>query len=73
MKDELVQLLVDKVGLQKEVAETVVTEVVDFLAQKLPEPYGGLVAKILGGEGDDDGFGLDDAASLLSGLLGGKD
>lgn len=73
MKDELVQLLVAKVGLEQAMAETVVDEVVEFLGQKLPEPYGDVLVKIMGGgEGDDDGFGLDDAASLLGGLLGGK-
>lgn len=74
MKDELVQLLVTKVGLEQSLAETVVDEVVEFLAAKLPAPYNGLVQKVLGGEslGGDDGFGLDDAANLLGGLLGGK-
>lgn len=72
MKEELVQMLVKKVGLDEAMAETVVTEVVNFLAEKLPEPYGGLITKVLGGEADEDGFGLDDAADLLGGLFGGK-
>lgn len=74
MKDELVQLLVEKVGLERSLAETVVHEVVAFLGEKLPSPYDGIVKQVLGGEttAGDDGFGLDDAANLLSGLLGGK-
>ncbi len=70
MKDELVKLLVAKVGLDEAVAKTVVDEVVEFLGAKLPEPYGGLLEKVM--TGDDDGFGLDDAAELLGGLFGGK-
>ncbi len=70
MKDELVQLLVQKVGLEKDVAQTVVDEVMEFLGAKLPEPYGDLLNKVM--VGDEDGFGLDDAADLLGSLFGGK-
>ena len=72
MKDELVQLLVEKVGLEKSVAVKAVDEVVDFLAARLPEPYNNLVNVVLGDGAGEDGFGLDDAANLLGGLFGGK-
>ncbi len=70
MKDELVQLLVKKVGLEEAVAVTVVDEVIEFLGAKLPDPYGDLLNKVM--VGDEDGFGLDDAANLIGGLFGGK-
>jgi nucleoid DNA-binding protein len=61
--DELVNLVVEKTGLPKETAKTVVKIVVDFLKSKLPAPIASQVDAVLSGKG---------AANLLGGLLGGK-
>jgi hypothetical protein len=47
--------------------------VLNFLKQKLPPTIAGQVDAVLAGNVDlSDGIGLDDAAGLLGGLLGGK-
>ncbi|MCS6993646.1 MAG: hypothetical protein N2117_14950 [Anaerolineales bacterium] len=65
--DELVNLVVEKTGLPKETAKTVVTLVVDFLKKKLPAPVAAQVDAVLNSKGL-----AGDAANLLGGLLGGK-
>lgn len=65
--DELVNLVVEKTGLPKETAKTVVTLVIDFLKKKLPAPVAAQVDTVLGGKGV-----AGDAANLIGGLLGGK-
>lgn len=65
--DELVNLVVEKTGLPKETAKTVVTLVIDFLKKKLPAPVAVQVDAVLGGKGV-----AGEAANLLGGLLGGK-
>jgi hypothetical protein len=65
--DELVNLVVEKTGLPKETAQTVVKLVVDFLKSKLPAPIAAQVDAVLGGKGV-----AGDAANLIGGLLGGK-
>jgi hypothetical protein len=47
--------------------------VLNFLKQKLPPTLAGQLDAIIAGNVDlSDGIGLDDAAGLLGGLLGGK-
>jgi hypothetical protein len=47
--------------------------VLNFVKQKLPPAVAGQVEAVLEGNVDlSDGIGLDDAAGLLGGLLGGK-
>ncbi|PWH17152.1 MAG: hypothetical protein DDG60_02610 [Anaerolineae bacterium] len=79
--DELVNLVVEKTGLPKETAKTVVTLVLDFLKKKLPAPVAAQVETVLSGKGmtgavasalDDGKLDANDAANLLGGLLGGK-
>ncbi|GAB4489999.1 MAG: hypothetical protein Fur0016_17720 [Anaerolineales bacterium] len=65
--DELVNLVVEKTGLSKESAKTVVTLVIDFLKKKLPAPMAAQVDAVLSGKGV-----AGDAANLIGGLLGGK-
>jgi len=65
--EELVNLVVEKTGLPKQTAQTVVTLVVDFIKKKLPAPVAAQVDAVLNNEGT-----MGQAANLLGGLLGGK-
>jgi hypothetical protein len=66
MMDELINLVVEKTGLPEETAKQVVTIVLDFIREKLPDSFEGIL----------DGFlDNDSAVNFLSGLgdlLGGK-
>ena len=64
--DELVKLVVDKVGISEKQAQQAVETVLAFLKDKLPEPIAGQVEAAL--EGDLSGLG--DLASGLGGLFG---
>ncbi len=66
MKDDLIELIVEKTGVSEEIAEKVVAVVAGYLKDKLPAPIAGQVEAVLTGE---DGGGL---AGLAGGLLGGK-
>lgn len=61
--DELVKLVSDKTGLNKEMSETAVKVVLDYVKKKLPKPVAAQVDMVLGGGS---------AADMLGGLLGGK-
>lgn len=65
--EELVNLVVEKTGLPKQTAQTVVTLIVDFIKKKLPAPVAAQVDAVLNNEGT-----MGQAANLLGGLLGGK-
>lgn len=65
--EELVNLVVEKTGLPKQTAQTVVTLVVEFIKKKLPAPVAAQVDAVLNNEGT-----IGQAANLLGGLLGGK-
>ncbi len=66
--DELVKLVVDKVGISEVQARKAVETVLSFLKDKLPEPIAGQVEAAL--EGDVSGLG--DLAGSLGGLFGKK-
>lgn len=53
--DELVKLVVDKVGVTEAQARQAVELVLDYLKDKLPEPIAGQVGAVL--EGDTSGLG----------------
>jgi len=73
VKSEVAGLVAKKVGIPADKAEQAVDVVVDFIKQKLPPAVAGQVDAVLEGNIDlSDGVGLDDAAGLLGGLLGGK-
>ncbi|MBK8421865.1 DUF2267 domain-containing protein [Candidatus Villigracilis saccharophilus] len=73
IKTEIAELVVKKVGIPKDKAGQAVDVVLNFLKQKLPPTVAGQLDAILAGNVDlSDGIGLDDAAGLLGGLLGGK-
>ncbi len=61
--DELIKMIVDKVGISEEQARQAVEMVMSFLKDKLPEPVAGQVDAVLGGEGG----GLD-VQDLVGGL-----
>jgi len=70
---EISTVVAKKVGIPQEKAKQSVVVVVDLLKKKLPPTIAGEVDAILSGSVDlSDGIGLDDAAGLLGGLLGGK-
>jgi len=65
---ELVDLIVSKTGIQKEMAEKVVKIVVQFLKDKLPDQFDALVDKALA-SGSSGKMDVADAANLLGGFL----
>jgi hypothetical protein len=73
IKTEIAGLVTKKVGIPNDKALQAVEVVLNFVKQKLPSTIEGEVDAILAGNVDlSDGIGLDDAAGLLSGLMGGK-
>jgi hypothetical protein len=73
VKKEIAGLVTKKVGIPADKAEQAVDVVLNFVKQKLPPAIAGQVDAVLAGNVDlSDGVGLDDAAGLLGGLLGGK-
>jgi hypothetical protein len=73
IKSELSELVAKKVGIPADKAKLAVDVVLNFLKEKLPPTMAGQLDAVLAGNVDlSDGIGLDDAAGLLGGLLGGK-
>jgi uncharacterized protein (DUF2267 family) len=71
---EISGMVAKKVGIPQDKAKQSVVVVLDMLKKKLPPEMAGSLEAILAGNVDlSDGIGLDDAAGLLGGLLGGKD
>jgi hypothetical protein len=72
--DELVKLVADKAGISEAQAQQAVETVLGFLQDKLPEPLGSQLDKVV--EGDLSGLGdlgdLGDLAGGLGGLFGNK-
>lgn len=72
VKKEIAALVVKKVKIPQAQAEQAVEVVLEFVEKKLPPNIGSKLDAILAGNIDlSDGVGLDDAAGLLGGLLGG--
>ncbi len=70
---EISAVVAKKVGIPQDKAKQSVTVVIDMLKKKLPPAVAGQLETVLAGNLDlSDGIGLDDAAGLLGGLLGGK-
>ena len=61
--DELVTLVSEKTGLNKEMSEMAVNVVLDYIKKKLPKPVAVQVDAVLSGGG---------AMDALGGLFGGK-
>jgi hypothetical protein len=73
VKTEVAGLVAKKVGIPVDKAQLAVDVVLNFLKEKLPPTIAGELDVVLSGNVDlSDGIGLDDAAGLLGGLLGGK-
>jgi hypothetical protein len=73
IKTEIAGLVTKKVGIPNDKSLQAVEVVLNFLKQKLPPTLAGQLDAIIAGNVDlSDGIGLDDAAGLLGGLLGGK-
>ncbi|HAX68675.1 MAG TPA: hypothetical protein PK152_14305 [Anaerolineales bacterium] len=73
VKTEIAELVAKKVKITQPQAEQAVDVVLDFVKKKLPANAAAQFDAILEGNIDlSDGIGLDDAAGLLGGLLGGK-
>ncbi len=73
IKAEIAELVSKKVGIPKDKSQQAVDVVLNFLKQKLPPTVSGQLDAVLAGNVDlSDGIGLDDAAGLLGGILGGK-
>jgi hypothetical protein len=73
IKTEIAGLVTKKVGIPNDKSLQAVDVVLNFLKQKLPPTLAGQLDAVIAGNVDlSDGIGLDDAAGLLGGLLGGK-
>jgi hypothetical protein len=73
IKTEIAGLVAKKVGIPQDKALLAVDVVLKFIKEKLPPTMAGEFDAVLAGNVDlSDGIGLDDAAGLLGGLLGGK-
>ena len=66
--DELVKLVVDKVGISEAQAKQAVEVVVGFLKDSLPEPIAGQIEAAISG----DLSGLGDMLGGLGGLFGNE-
>lgn len=55
--EELIDLVVKKTGISKELAEKAVKVVMDYLKKKLPGPIGERLEDVLEGDGLDDMLG----------------
>ena len=64
--DDIVQMVVEKVGISEEQAQMAVNVVMEQVKGKLPENMQGMVDMALGGGGDAGG-----AMGNLGGMLGG--
>ncbi|HMZ07667.1 MAG TPA: hypothetical protein PK078_08615 [Anaerolineales bacterium] len=72
VKAEIAELVARKVKITDAQALQAVEVVLDFVEKKLPPNIGNKLDAILAGNIDlSDGIGLDDAAGLLGGLMGG--
>jgi hypothetical protein len=70
---EISDTVAKKVGIPQDKAKQAVTVILDMLKQKLPPAMASELTVLLAGNVNlSDGIGLDDAAGLLGGLLGGK-
>jgi len=73
VKSEIAGLITKKVGISNDQALMAVDVVLNFVKEKLPPTIAGEMDAVLAGNVDlSDGIGLDDAAGLLGGLLGGN-
>jgi hypothetical protein len=73
VKSEIAGLITKKVGISNDQALMAVDVVLNFVKEKLPPTIAGELDAVLAGNVDlSDGIGLDDAAGLLGGLLGGN-
>lgn len=73
VKTEIAELVAKKVNISDAQALQAVEVVLDFVEKKLPPNIGSKLDAILSGNVDlSDGIGLDDAAGLLGGLMGGN-
>ncbi|MBE0689736.1 MAG: hypothetical protein IH587_06390 [Anaerolineae bacterium] len=74
--DRLVESVTGQAGVSPDIATVIVQTVLQFLGEHLPEPLGSALSSIIGGQpgssSNDDGFGIDDIARGLGGLLGGS-
>ena len=68
--DELVKLVVDKVGISEQQAEMAVNVVLDYLKDKLPEPIAGQLDGLIAG--DESSGSIEDITKGLGGLFGDK-
>jgi hypothetical protein len=73
VKTEIAELVAKKVKITDAQALQAVEVVLNYVEKKLPPHIGSKLDAILAGNIDlSDGVGLDDAAGLLGGLLGGE-
>ena len=68
--DELVKLVVNKTGISEPQAESAVKVVLDFIKDKLPEPYASQLDGLIAGDISADS--IEDLTKGLGGLFGDK-
>lgn len=70
MFEEMVKRVTDATGINEDSARAAVTEVLNFLREKLPQPLSGYLDPFL--EGSAEEGTVDKVIGVLGGLFGGK-
>ena len=70
MFEEMVKRVTDATGINEDSARAAVTEVLNFLREKLPQPLSGYLDQFL--EGSTEEGTVDKVIGVLGGLFGGK-
>jgi hypothetical protein len=71
MLEEIVQRVTATTGISEDNARAAVTEVLNFLREKLPQPLGGYLEQFLEGGSPEEGT-LDKVLGALGGIFGSK-
>ncbi len=70
MFDEIVQRVTEATGISEENARAAVSEVLNFLREKLPQPLSGYLDQLMEGSAEEGAVGK--VLGVLEGLWGGK-
>jgi len=70
--DALVKLIVERTGLPESMAKEVVSVVLDYLKEQLPDPIAGQIDSLLGQGSGDETLDAGDVLGALGGLFGNK-
>ena len=70
---ELIQNIISKVGISEDQAKGAIEQVSEFVKERLPDQFQGVVDKAISGESIDTKNIADQAKGLLGGIFGGDE